>query len=116
MARQYLGSREFNGYCQKFLRVVGERIGLPSHKTHSALTACRRWRVSTDKNIPVGAAIYLRGKKRATNGYKYGHVGIYAGDGKVIHALATVREQSLEEILETYNYLGWGWQAGVDLR
>ena len=68
-------------------------------------------------NIPVGAAVYLRSKKQGTAGYIHGHVGIYVGNGYVVHALSTVRKDSLSYLLsKTYNYLGWGWQAGVDLR
>lgn len=115
-AREYIGSNKYNGYCQKFVRVVGEGIGLPSGNAASALDACNKWRVSTDRNIPIGAAVYLRGRNKATNGYKYGHVGIYVGNGNVIHALTTVKEQSLDSLLQSFDYLGWGWQAGVDLR
>ncbi|MBQ8894351.1 MAG: hypothetical protein IJ043_08090 [Clostridia bacterium] len=116
-ARNLLGSTNYNGYCQKFVRVVGNKIGLPDGGAGSALAAYNSWCVSKSMdNIPVGAAVYFRSKNTKSAGYKYGHVGIYVGDGKVIHALATVREQSLTDMLSNYNYLGWGWQAGVDLR
>ncbi len=115
-ARRYLGSGDYNGYCQRFVRVVGQNIGLPAGNASSALDAYNKWRVSNDRNIPVGATVYLRGRRQGTNGYKYGHVGIYIGNGNVIHALTTVREQSLNDMLNTFDYLGWGWQAGVDLR
>ena len=49
-------------------------------------------------------------------GYTYGHVGIYVGNGHVIHAVSTVKKQSLSSLLQNYTYLGWGWQADVDLR
>ncbi len=116
MARRYIGSKEYNNYCQRFVKVVGQGIGLPAGSAGSALEACNKWCVSSDKNIPLGAAVYLRSKNRSSAGYKYGHVGIYVGNGNVIHALATVREQSLDSLLQKYDYLGWGWQAGVDLR
>ena len=115
-ARRYLGNGNYNGYCQRFVRVVGQNIGLPAGNAASALDAWNSWRVSTDRNIPIGATVYLRGKRQGTNGYKYGHVGIYSGNGNVIHALTTVKEQPLTELLNTFDYLGWGWQAGVDLR
>lgn len=115
-ARRYLGSNNYDGYCQRFVKVVGENIGLPAGGAASALDACNKWRVSTNRNIPLGATVYLRGRTPGTNGYKYGHVGIYAGNGNVIHALKTVKEQSLDSLLKSFDYLGWGWQAGVDLR
>ena len=113
----YLGSTGYNGYCQKFVRVAGQKIGLPGGNAPSALAACNMWRVSTSMdNIPVGAAVYLRSKNTASAGYTYGHVGIYVGDGYVVHAQSTVKKQSLGSMLSSYNYLGWGWQSGVDLR
>lgn len=116
-ALSMLGNSNYNGLCQRFVRVVGESIGLPSGNAASALDACNMWRVSTSRdNIPVGAAVYLRSKNTAGAGYKYGHVGIYVGDGYVVHALSTVRKQSLDSLLQSYTYLGWGWQSGVDLR
>lgn len=114
-AMTYLGKTGYSGLCQKFVRSVGQDNGLPHGGADSALQACSMWRVSTSlDNIPVGAAVYLRGK--SGDGYKYGHVGIYIGDGKVIHAQSTVRIDDLSTLLKTYTYLGWGWQAGVDLR
>lgn len=112
-----LGSTGYSGYCQKFVRVVGQSIGLPAGNAPSALAACSMWRVSASMdNIPVGAAVYLRSKNTSSAGYTYGHVGIYVGDGYVVHAQATVKRQTLSSMLSSYNYLGWGWQAGVDLR
>lgn len=117
VALSYLGNTGYNGYCQKFVRVVGEKIGLPSGGAPTALDACDWWRVSTSMdNIPVGATVYLRSKKRSSLGYKYGHVGIYIGNGQVVHAQETVKQSSLSSMLNSYDYLGWGWQAGVDLR
>lgn len=116
-ALSFLGSTGYNGYCQKFVRVVGQRIGLPAGNAPSALAACNMWRVSTSMdNIPVGAAVYLRSKNTSSAGYTYGHVGIYIGDGYVVHAQSTVKKQTLSSMLSSYQYLGWGWQAGVDLR
>ena len=116
-AENLLGSSAYSGYCQRFVRVVGERIGLPAGNAASALAACQMWRVSTSMdNIPIGAAVYLRSKNTSSAGYTYGHVGIYVGNGYVIHAVSTVKKQSLSSLLQNYTYLGWGWQAGVDLR
>ena len=67
-------------------------------------------------DIPVGAAVYLRSKNTSSAGYKYGHVGVYVGNGYVVHAVSTVKKQTLSSMLDNYHYLGWGWQCGVDLR
>ena len=117
-ALSMVGSTAYSGYCQKFVRVVFEKAGLSgSGSASSALAAYNQWCVSKSmENIPVGAAVYLRSKNTSSAGYKYGHVGVYVGDGYVVHALSTVRKQKLTDMLGTYNYLGWGWQYGVDLR
>ena len=117
-ARSYLGNRNYNGYCQKFVRVVAESCGIyTKNGASSALDACKKWRVSTSMDdIPVGAAVYLQRKTPGTNGYTYGHVGIYVGVGKIVHAQDTVKCTALSDMLPYYNYLGWGWQGGVDLR
>ena len=116
-ALSLLGNTGYNGYCQRFVRVVGQLTGLPHGNASTALEACNKWRVSSSlDNIPVGAAVYLRSKNTSGAGYKYGHVGIYVGDGYVVHAQSTVKKQTLSSLLGTYHYLGWGWQAGVDLR
>lgn len=113
-ALSLLNNTHYTNLCQRFVRECGESIGLPGGGAGSAIEACGWWRVSTSKdNIPVGAAVYLMGKS------SNGHVGIYVGDGYVVHASATackVVKQSLSSLLSGYTYLGWGWQAGVDLR
>lgn len=115
-ALNMLGSTQYNGYCQRFVRVVGQAIGLPAGNAASALAACNMWRVSTSSsNIPVGATVYLRTLNQSSSAYQYGHVGIYVGDGYVVHAVATVKKEKLSDMLTRYEYLGWGWQAGVDL-
>lgn len=116
-AERMIGKSGYSGFCQKFVRVVGESIGLPGGGAGSALEACGWWRVSASAdNIPVGAALYLRSKNTSGAGYRYGHVGVYVGDGQVVHASSVIRKDSLARLLRSYDYLGWGWQAGVDLR
>ena len=117
-ALSMLGSTAYSGYCQRFVRVAFEKAGLTgSGSAASALDACNQWRVSTSMDdIPVGAAVYLRSKNTSSAGYKYGHVGVYVGNGYVVHAVSTVKKQTLSSMLDNYHYLGWGWQCGVDLR
>lgn len=45
-----------------------------------------------------------------------GHVGIYIGNGQVIHNLSgTVKVQSLESWVEDFKGFAWGWENGKNL-
>ena len=45
-----------------------------------------------------------------------GHVGIYIGNGQVIHNLSgTVKVQSLESWNEGFNGFAWGWENNKSL-
>jgi len=103
------------GYkCQAFVyQVVYRALGISQvdKSQPTAREAKNSWLVSTSKtNISVGAAVYF-------NITSDGHVGIYVGDGMVVHMWpenkkGVVKMQSLDSLS---NYAGWGWQAGYDL-
>lgn len=100
------GCHAYDNYCQRFVRVCYEAAGI-SGSASSAMEAYEKWCLSSKmSNVPRGAAVYFKG----TN--SYGHVGIYTGNGNVIHAANGVRVQSLEYCAQKYTYLGWGWQGG----
>lgn len=49
-------------------------------------------------------------------GWKYGHVGIYIGDGKVLHNSSSVETTSLDDwisIYGKYSPVGWGYPPSV---
>lgn len=78
---------------------------------HCALCAADKWAVSDDwSKIPVGATIY------GYSSSQYGHVGIYIGNGKVIHNLSgTVKVQSLESWVKDFKGFAWGWENNKNL-
>ena len=46
----------------------------------------------------------------------YGHVGIYIGNGQVIHNLSgTVKVPSLESWVQDFNGFTWGWENNFGL-
>ncbi len=99
------------GACEKwvadiYLEVLGTRGYAPS-----ALEAGRMWSVSSDwSKIQIGAAVY------GTASQQYGHVGIYIGNGMVIHNLdGYVKKESLESWVKAYNGKCWGWENGQNL-
>lgn len=60
---------------------------------------------------PHGALVFFRYVGR--DGVSYGHVGISLGDGRMVHAVETVRVDHIDS--SSYwrsNYLGWAWAPG----
>jgi hypothetical protein len=71
----------------------------------TATAAWKSWCVSSSKsNIPVGAAVYFKGSGAA------GHVGLYIGNGQVIHSYPKIMISNINSIP---GYRGWGWNGGV---
>lgn len=105
-ARSQLGSRKYNSFCQRFVRVCFEAAGIEQTVgVASAKEACSLWRVSSSReNIPVGAVLYF-------DTGVYGHSAIYLGNNRMIHALSRVVEQEISDSFWDL-YMGWGWQAG----
>lgn len=106
-ARSQLGSSVYNGYCQKFVRHAYQAAGIYQNVyVGSAIEAYSKWCISTNRyNIPVGATLYFKSSS------VYGHVGIYTGNGNMIHGASTVREEKISDYWWN-NFLGWGYQGG----
>ncbi|MFR2095407.1 MAG: CHAP domain-containing protein [Eubacterium sp.] len=105
---QNYGISAGSGYCQAWVADVYQAVTGSRGSAHCALCAADMWAVSSDwSKIPVGATVY---------GYAsnlYGHVGIYIGNGQVIHNLSgTVKVQSLESWVKNFNGFAWGWENG----
>lgn len=99
------------GYCQAWVYQVYYKAGACPAGTSvcCAVHAGQKWGVSTDwSQIQVGATVY------GYSGSKYGHVGIYIGDGIVAHNVGGVAFTDLDEWIKTYKGICWGWN-GVDL-
>lgn len=103
-ARSLLGSHSYDNLCQKFVRVCYEAAGIYGSAS-SARVACNKWKVSSSKtDIPTGATVYFFNSSD-------GHVGIYTGNGKMIHAWGS-KGVIESDISICSNYQGWGWQGG----
>lgn len=99
------------GYCQAWVYQVYYKAGACPAGTSvcCAVHAGQKWGVSTDwSQIQVGTTVY------GYSGSKYGHVGIYIGDGIVAHNVGGVAFTDLDEWIKTYKGVCWGWN-GVDL-
>ena len=104
------------GYCQKWVKLVYQKAtGTVSAGAASANVAGRQWAISSNwEDIPVGAAVYGYGRTPSSN--PYGHVGIYIGNGTVLHNVGGVASNTLTDWVTTYNGYGWGWQNGDSLQ
>jgi len=100
-----------SGYCQAWVADVYQAVTGSRGNAHCALCAADMWAVSQDfSKIQVGATVY----GYASN--PYGHVGIYIGNGKVIHnLLGTVKVQSLESWVKDFKGFAWGWENNTKL-
>lgn len=97
------------GRCQQYVRLVYEAAGFNRGDSGfaSAIDAAKGTLVSKSMSaIPVGAAVY-----GASNSI-YGHVGIYVGNGKVIHNVGSIKVTDLKQWATSFKWIGWGWQAG----
>ena len=105
--------------CQAFVyQSVGNAIGVWASKA-CAYEAWQAWGVSSSKDIPLGATVYFSGSSVQCGNHKAGHVGIYVGDGYIIHAASSKVQKTqisyIENYWSGYNYLGWGWNGGHSL-
>lgn len=115
--KSIIGSQQYNGYCQSFVKWCYQQAGIYASKNASyALQAWEWWGVSTSRNdIPVGACVYFDSEFSP----QYGHVGIYLGDNKFIHAVSNASDGANGVKISTFSnywnryYKGWGWQAGI---
>lgn len=100
-----------SGYCQAWVADVYQAVTGSRGSAHCALCAAEKWAVSQDfSKIQVGATVY------GYSSSQFGHVGIYIGNGNVIHNLSgTVKVQSLESWVNDFKGFAWGWENGKSL-
>ena len=121
--------------CAQWVNDVCTNAGLTVSRHGSAYADSLVNVISTDKTaIPIGAAVY--GTGTGSSG-KYGHVGIYIGDGKVVDSVTSgIKTSTLSEWIgwqeqaernsnnvlvdkngiEQHGWLGWGWADGNKTR
>lgn len=111
------------GYCLNFTNDILNAAGIPIHRSHCARCAGDYYGVSNDWNsIPIGAEIYANASQQN------GHVGIYVGDGYVVHCTTSnasggtvlkyvpngkVVKQSLQSFISGYNAKCWGFSGAL---
>lgn len=81
---------------------------------------CNRYCALTElADLKVGMAVAVGEHPYSAAGRKYGHVGLYVGDGVVMDCVeGRVRRAPLDAWLSTYGVMcapRWGWLGGIDL-
>lgn len=115
------GIRAKGGYCLRFANDVLQAAGLNIKRADCARCSGAYYGVSNDfSNIPIGAEIYC------TASQQYGHVGIYIGDGYVVHCTTYknsgstillnvdngyVLKQPLSSFITSYKAVCWGFSG-----
>lgn len=106
------GRTDYYFWC---LRFVANAFGAQYAGYNTAQLAANalgtRDRGLSAARAPYGALVFFRYVGR--DGISYGHVGISLGDGRMVHAVATVRVDHIDS--SNYwrsNYLGWAWAPG----
>lgn len=85
-----------------------------------ACDLCDRYCALTElADLKVGMVVAVGEHPYSVAGRKFGHVGLYAGDGEVMDCVeGRVRRAPLDAWLSTYGVMRaprWGWLAGIDL-
>lgn len=103
------------GYCQGWVADVYAKAGVNGGRRISADTAVsagKKWGVSKDWNtIQLGATVYGYANQYGPEG----HVGIYIGNGLVVHNTGEVTPDDLTDWIKKYDGMCWGWNGGIDL-
>lgn len=105
------GIHAYNNQCEAWVEDVYQMAGYRRSNSHCAVCAGKKFGVSSDwSKIQVGATIY------GTASQQYGHVGIYIGNGQVVHNLnGIIKKQSLESWVNQFNGKCWGWDNSNNL-
>jgi len=119
-AERWVGSSYSKNACQGFVWRVYNEAGICDDSGCCAASCAAKWTVGTStQDIPIGAAVYFTGCGFSCEccGRDCGHVGIYVGDGCIIHAWnGMIRKDSISYITEKgYKFTGYGWNGGISL-
>lgn len=124
IAKSNQGTRPCTGgWCAAWVSGIYEAAGL-GYPGGNAIDYWTRWSSSGSTsmdNIPIGAVVVGSGSGSAA-GNKYGHVGIYLGDGMVADNVGYHRIISLDEWAARqvgtcngyHGYIGWVWPYGEE--
>lgn len=104
------------GFCAMWVSRVYQAAGL-GYPSGDACDMYDRFCSSADRSqLKVGMIVAVRSHPHTVAGRRYGHVGIYVGDGMVMDNVGYIRTISLDEWCGFYGATcepRWGFAAGV---
>lgn len=105
------------GWCAAWVSSAYDNAGL-GYIGGNANDMYRSFAHNHDRSqLKVGMVVAVEHSATGSSlGWKYGHVGIYIGDGKVIHNSLSVETISLDDwisIYGKYSPVGWGYPPSV---
>ena len=122
-----VGTSFANGYCQAFVSYTYANAGVGCGQVFYCC-ATKAWQTCgkgySISDIPLGATVYFSDENAGSSRVyddvckQYcGHVGIYVGNGYVVHGWGgKVVKTTLNYITQCgYPYRGWGWHANFAL-
>jgi len=111
---------DWSGLCMRFVvDAFAQKDGLPAGANADGW-AKKLYRFNQEPEgwlqAPRGTVIFFDNDKELVNGKlnTHGHVGIYLGEGKLIHAYGIVQETTIEEAIAKAGvgrYLGWSYPS-----
>lgn len=113
----YLTPSPGKGWCAMWVSQVYQNAGL-GYLGGNARDLYQKYTSTTDKSkLKVGMLVMVESSSSGTEaGLRYGHVGIYIGDGKVIDNVGKVRVTTLDNWIKTYcknSPVGFGYPPSV---
>ncbi len=112
----FVGGSWAAGGCLNFVATMFQNLGGTRSSACCAIKYAQSHRVSTSQdNIPIGADVYFNNTTDYTCscGSRCGHIGIYVGDGYMVHASGgKVRKDKISYVS---NYYGWGYHGGISI-
>ncbi|TYQ14559.1 UNVERIFIED_CONTAM: hypothetical protein Cloal_0905 [Acetivibrio alkalicellulosi] len=120
-AESKVGTSYANGYCLRFVRQCFEHC----YGFYSSACCANKYgnsyvRSSSKNNIPLGADVFFYGSSItcSTCKNKCGHVGIYVGNGYIVHGWnGKIVKTTIDYVVSRgYPYRGWGYHGNVVLK
>ncbi len=118
----YVGQDYYVNKCLAFVAHGFEDMGATFSSACCAWKYSQSYLDSTSRDIPIGADVFFSSTGCDYNvtdsyGHDCGHIGVYVGDGYMVHAYSgeIVKMKISKVESHGYTYLGWGYHRYVNI-